>query len=205
MVGADLAGLLWADVVAGNDGDFAVHLLLSLIVTALVYGGFVYQFSRLKYVQRLRDHAPVSEDELEDFYTKDAPPLAILVPSYKEERSVVEMTLMSAALQDYPKRSITLLLDDPPTPGNAEDVAQLASMRLLPAALQEKFEAPKRRMRTAYTAYRTRAAKGPLDPAAEYRRLVELYAVAAQWVTERIAEFEVTDAASRVFRYKVLY
>ena len=116
MVGYHMAQLLCLDIASGDAGGFALHVLLSLIVASLIYGGLVYQFARIQYVKRLRDHAPASRQALEEAHSDQSRSLSILVPSYKEERLVVEMTLMSAALQEYPNRHVTLLIDDPNNP-----------------------------------------------------------------------------------------
>ena len=119
MVSLDLTHLLGQDISNGNTGDFALHFLLTIIVASLIYGGLVYQFARIQYVKRLRDHAPASREALEALHLDKSRSLSVLVPSYKEESLVVEMTLMSAALQDYPNRYITLLIDDPAQPDDA--------------------------------------------------------------------------------------
>ena len=45
-----------------------------------------------------------------------APPVVVLVPSFREDPRTIRQTLLSAALQDYPNRRVVLLLDDPPLP-----------------------------------------------------------------------------------------
>src|SRR5438045_3631941 len=92
------------------------------IVGFLIYGNLIYQFTRIGYLKRIATHKPAHPQELEDFlYKRGAPPLAILVPSYKEDVQVIKQTLLSAALQEYPHRRVVLLIDDPPAPGNWED------------------------------------------------------------------------------------
>ena len=64
-----------------------------------LFSGLVYQLMRLGYLRRFqtRCRTPASDPEWD--YYGDAPSLAILVPSYKEESRVVRQTLLSAALQ----------------------------------------------------------------------------------------------------------
>ncbi|MBE8421485.1 glycosyltransferase family 2 protein, partial [Leptospira interrogans serovar Pomona] len=110
-----------------------------ITIALLTYGNFVYQFTRIGYFKRLLKHSPVSRAELEKIYKQDCPPLAVLVPSYKEELDVVRETLLSAALQDYPNRRVVLLIDDPPKPKSYADFEALQNMRALPNSLQRKF------------------------------------------------------------------
>src|SRR4030095_14252326 len=57
---------------------------------------------------------PARHAEIDAFRMTVVPSVTILVPSYKEDPALVWKTLLSAALQDYPRRSIVLLIDDPP-------------------------------------------------------------------------------------------
>ena len=51
-----------------------------------------------------------------DEFDASAAGVTALVPSYREEPGVIRMTLLSAALQEYPYLRVVLLLDDPPNP-----------------------------------------------------------------------------------------
>jgi cellulose synthase (UDP-forming) len=204
MVGYHMIQLLWLDIANGDAGNFALHVLLSLIVISLIYGGLVYQFARIQYVKRLRDHAPASREALEEAHLDQSRSLSILVPSYKEERLVVEMTLMSAALQEYPNRHIALLIDDPPEPDSSSDIKQLAVMRRLPGLLQSKFDRPRHKMELARNDFHRRATARSLNVAMEYQCLADLYADASEWVMDRMREYRATDPASKLFVRKVL-
>ena len=205
MVSLDLVQLLREDITNGDSGDFVLHFLLTVIVASLIYGGLVYQFARIQYVKRLRDHAPASRESLEALHLDQSRSLSVLVPSYMEEHLVIEMTLMSAALQDYPNRYITLLIDDPAHPDDHEEAKQLAATRRLPGLLQSKFERPRHKMEQERANYLRRVSESSIDFAMEYQRLGELYSDAAKWVNDRIAEYRETDPASKVFIHKVLY
>src|SRR6266516_2364153 len=77
------------------------------IVGFLIYGNLIYQFTRIGYLKRIATHKPATPKELEDFlYKQVTPPLAILVPSYKEDVQVIKQTLLSAALQQYRHRRL---------------------------------------------------------------------------------------------------
>jgi hypothetical protein len=90
-LGAFSTGKYW---LALEDGVFVG------IVGFLIYGNLIYQLTRIGYLTRIATHKPAHPKELEDFlYQQVAPPLAILVPSYKEDVQVITQTLLSAALQ----------------------------------------------------------------------------------------------------------
>ena len=110
-----------------------------LIVSFLVYGGFVYILSRLGYMRRRARYPHAGADELRRFAAQSDATVTVLVPSYKEEPEVVRQTLLSAALQEYPHRRVVLLIDDPPNPSSAEDRRLLAAARGLPAAINAQL------------------------------------------------------------------
>src|SRR5208337_5234704 len=108
-----------------------------VVVYAFIYGSLLHQCSRLGYFKRLRSHRPAERVEVEAFFDMDrAPTLAVLVPSYREERRVVRQTLISSALLEYPNRRVVLLIDDPPHPSEPEAAAELEAMRRLPNEVQ---------------------------------------------------------------------
>src|SRR5260370_15755359 len=76
-------------------------------------------------------HRPASREELETIYDSDAPAVAIIIPSYREELEVIRQTLMSAALMEYPGKRIALLIDDPPNSSDPIVAADLGATRRL--------------------------------------------------------------------------
>ena len=64
-----------------------------------MFSGLVYQLTRLGYLRRFSTHRATPSSELECVYNSQAPSLAILVPSYKEEPHVVRQTLIAMARQ----------------------------------------------------------------------------------------------------------
>ena len=204
MVARELLGVLWVQLVGGRWGAASGHLLFTVIVAFLIYGGLVYQLTRLNYLRRRRAHHPAGRDEIEALYDGEAPALSILIPAYKEEPGVVLQTLMSAALQDYPKRRVVLLIDDPPEPQGGADLSQLEAARRLPRELQALLALPARRFSTARQAFHRRCASGTLDARRELQRLASLYEEAASWFTARIEAFDCATHADRLFLDKVL-
>jgi cellulose synthase/poly-beta-1,6-N-acetylglucosamine synthase-like glycosyltransferase len=67
-------------------------------------------------LQRFQKHVRVPRAELDRHFSEHQPTITVLVPSYAEEPEVVRMTLLSAALQEFPSKRVVLLLDDNPNP-----------------------------------------------------------------------------------------
>ena len=199
MVGLEFAGMFMQDVHHADWGRLAVHVLVSTILAFLVYGGLVYQLARLTFIRRLRLHCRTTQPDTETVYEGHVPSVCVLVPSYKEERDVVEMTLLSAALQDYPSRRVVLLLDDPPQPTSADDAASLEAMRQLPAAVEALFAAPLHEMQIARAAYWDRIAHQTIDLHAELQTLSSQYGKAANWMQARIDASPISDHGRAVF------
>jgi cellulose synthase/poly-beta-1,6-N-acetylglucosamine synthase-like glycosyltransferase len=197
-------GHLLLDRYASGDVRSAVEEAVFIIVTQLlIYGGLVYQFTRYGYLYRLRAHVPVPEEARENLYEQpEAPGLTILVPSYKEEASVVRRSLVSAALQDYPNRRVVLLIDDPPRPVNHEDRAALRAMRQIPPELGAFFDVAAEPFVRAERAFNARGAEW--CPLAEAQTLAALYRDAAKRVASLRARWDVNDHADRLFVKAVL-
>lgn len=186
-------------------GPIAEQIVFILLVDLLIYGNFVYQFTRLAYFRRIAAHVATPNDELETcLYAAHAPTLTILVPSYKEEFEVVRSTLLSAMLQDYPNRRIVLLIDDPHDPSDPADKAALQAMRQLPPLLQSVFDLASLEFKSALREYHVRSRIQHIDLVAETSRLARLYRVAAEWFARHGSEYRTTDHAGALFAEKVL-
>ena len=204
MVVTELAAIFLHDVHLEDWSGLAMHMLVATILAFLIYGGLVYQLARLAFIRRLRAHYRAARPDTESVYQHHSPSVCVLVPSYKEERDVVEMTLLSAALQDYPSRRVVLLLDDPPHAASADDAANLDVMRKLPAEIETLFAAPLHQMQIARAAFWDRATKQQIDSRVEYQQLSLLYGQAATWIQQRIDDYAAGDHAVVVFVDKVL-
>src|SRR5215472_6833103 len=124
-------------------GTALAQSLFLVIVSFLIYGGLVYQLARLGHLHRLMRHRRAGEPELQRFFHSQlAPSVTVLVPSYREDPEVVRRTLLSAALQDYPRRRVVLLVDDPPTPRRLANIGLLAAARSLPEEIEESLRKP---------------------------------------------------------------
>lgn len=160
-------------------------LLFTLAILFLVYGNVLYQVCRAAYLRRALAHVPAGEPDLHRLFTPGGPSLTILVPSYKEESRVVWQTLVSAALSQYPAKSVVLLIDDPHRPASLFDASRLQEARNLPLLLQERLRAVAARI----SATRQEAAAAPADLAASTARLASAFDTAADWLTALADEF----------------
>ncbi|HYX92588.1 MAG TPA: glycosyltransferase family 2 protein, partial [Myxococcaceae bacterium] len=164
-----------------HPGAASGFLLLGTLTAFFVYGGIVYQLTRLGHFSRMSSHRPASRGALETLYDGEAPALAMLVPSYKEEPRVVMQALMSLALQDYPRKRVVLLIDDPPSQKAAEDLEALLAARALPGLLRQKLSEPAQRLQAARDEFTARRAQRKMNPRREAARLAGLYREAAAW------------------------
>src|SRR5262245_48550591 len=179
------------------------QLLFMLIVALLLWGNLVYQLTRLAYFLRRLNHRPAPASLLEEFSDGAVPPLTILVPSYKEEPQVVQRTLFSAALQDYPNRRVVLLIDDPPHPGNPDDGRALRRIQSLPIRLQTLFVDAAKPFGRECAAYERRRALGAIDPLVEAGRIARLYERAAHWLDEQVSRLVAGDPGDELLRDKL--
>ena len=205
MLGFDVLGILLGRIHAGSVGGAIEQSAFLLIIYYFVYGNLIYLFARLGHLRCARDHRPASRIDLEAIFDRDqAPSLTVLVPSYKEERSVVIQTLLSAGLMEYPSRQVVLLIDDPPNPDDEESRRQLAAMRELPAEVAAMLEAPRQRFSAALARFQRSSETGHLDVAAERKRLAALYREAGSWFETIASTFEVRDHTDRMFVETIL-
>ncbi len=181
-----------------EDGLFLVLLAI------FAYGNLVYLIARFGYFKRLLSHRRATRYELEQIYDGQAKPVAILIPSYREELRVVQQTLMSAALMEYPNKRIVLLIDDPPHPSDAIAAADLAATRRLPHEIESLLRIEERRYAAQRAAFESRRAHGALDILHEARLLAKLYCDIAGWMDAQAANYEVADHTDELYVERVL-
>ena len=201
----EVGGVIMEDLSNGAWGTLSAHLALTLIILALIYGGLVYQVTRLSHLKRLWAHRPSSREQLETVYDRPPRPLSFLIPSYKEERSVVFMTMMSAALQEYPNRRIVLLIDDPPFPDGNKDTADLSRTRALASEIQSLLDQPNDRFQRELQSFQQRKAETAVVPKEELDHLAGLYEYAAEWMRGHTKGYQPDNPAERVYLFKILH
>jgi cellulose synthase/poly-beta-1,6-N-acetylglucosamine synthase-like glycosyltransferase len=183
MLGFDVGPVL-VDLIRGHQGAMAIFMQASFIaiIYFFIYGELVYLLARLGYLERRMAHRDADRAELETPFDCENPPsLTILVPSYREEKHVVAQTLLSAALMEYPRRRIVLLIDDPPNPDSPAAARQLAEMRALPGEMERMLRDAGRPFRLALGDFEQRRAADMFEARSEGLRLAALYARAARW------------------------
>ena len=159
----------------------ATQPILWVIIFFYVYGSLVYQITRLGYLRRGIRHHPPPPDLLNYFLKGSAPELTILIPSYKEQERIVFNTLMSVALQTYPKRRVVLLVDDPPQPGSKKDLNSLEATRNLPTLVTNILQEPRCRLSAAMANSINRKNLHGYNPRRETAILASMYAETANW------------------------
>ncbi len=162
-------------------------ILFTGLVLFLIYGNIGYQLTRLAHIARLANHHPSDDSELSEVFDQMAPPLSIIVPSYKEEPEIVRQTLLSGALQTYPNRKITLLIDDPLPNGNYEAQIALDTMRNLVHTLDQQLTLAAEPFIAAQQAFSQRRTFTETDQRQEAANISALYQEAAN-VLESFAQ-----------------
>jgi cellulose synthase (UDP-forming) len=177
------------------------QIVFASIVGFFIYGILVYQVTRLGYFLRRKNHRPVGRSELDRIFDCPSPALTFLIPSYKEEPHVIRLSLLSAALQEYPNRRVVLLIDDPPNPTQQDDISSLLAARRLPREIQDLIELPAAEMDKELDWFLKRE-KNKLMIAEEYLRLARLYQRVAVWHMSMASSYPAIDHASRWFVQK---
>jgi cellulose synthase/poly-beta-1,6-N-acetylglucosamine synthase-like glycosyltransferase len=179
-------------------------IVFLLVVSLLAASATAYLVARLGFYYRARRHRRVPRAMLDDFYATTTRTLTALVPSYQEEPGVISMTLLSAALQEYPDIRVVLLIDDPPDPRYAKPHRLLESARSLPGEIEALLSGPRGRFDTALARYMaTFDANQPVG-AAEIRTLAEEYQYASGWIAALSEGYEPSDHNEQFFAVHVL-
>ena len=197
---ADVGGIFLKYLQAGSISGLLEQSIFILIVTFLVYGNLVYQFTRLGYLHRKARHCPAGINELRSVFNQSGRGLTVLVPSYKEEPSVVEQTLWSAALQVCPERRVVLLIDNPPDPVDLKDQRLLDLTRRLPGKIEKILGEQAGRFREAYDLYRQ---QHMVDFRKETQNLARLYKQASGWFMDQAKQYSAVSHTDRLFIEKV--
>ena len=100
----------------GNVRFLTETIVYVLITSLLALSALLYLVARQGALYRSRAHRRVPRAVIDESFDTSLPTMTVLVPSYREEVSIVRKTLLSAALQEYPFLRVVLLLDDPPNP-----------------------------------------------------------------------------------------
>ena len=111
----------------------------------------------------------------------------------------MRLTLLSAALQEYPRLRVTLLVDDPPNPTNPEHKAQLTQARALKQEIAAQLAEPHRKFARALEQYEREQSRAKMADSQTLIRLAAHYKEAAQWFMDVRSEVERTDHVDDFF------
>lgn len=175
-----------------------------VVVTFLTFSALMYLIMRQGALQRFSTHVRVPRAELDRHFAKNQHSITVLVPSYSEEPEVIRKTLLSAALQEYPKKRVVLLLDDKPNPKQATAAARLHATRQLGNDIMELLSEPRNRFVTALHEFEKKHARKTSVKAGEITELAAHYAWAAGWLNTLAHNEEVSDHVDLFFSEQVL-
>lgn len=174
------------------------------LVSALAASAMAYLVARLGFFARTRAHRRAARAAIDARFAASAPSLTMLVPSYQEEARVVRLTLLTAALQEYPDLRVVLLVDDPPQPRYATPDELLRAARALPGEIERLLAEPSAYFRAARDGFADRAASARDALPDEVDRLADDYEEAVIWLERLIADAAVTDHAEQFVADHVL-
>jgi len=175
-----------------------------VVVTFLTFSALMYLVARQGALQRFSKHVRVPRAELDRHFAESQPSITVLIPSAKEEPQVVRKTLLSAALQEYPKMRIVLLIDDNPNPTDKQELAQLNKTRALGSDIMRLFAVPHKRFTEALNQFESKHAKTPFARPATIKELAGHYMWAAAWLNKLADSEEADDHVDEFFAEQVL-
>ena len=201
MVSIDGLKLLWGFIDTAQWGKLMSHGLFLIIMACLIYGGLVFLLTRAIYYFRRSKHEPVSLGQLNKIFKhKQAVPLlTILVPSYKEEDKTIYQTLMSAALQHFPKKRVVLLIDDPVNPSSQDDKDALNLARSIPAQIMTLFKSESVYIAEKKKQFITRITNKLNNVEDEIQHCLSVHSHIDAWFEQQALSYPVRDHADRAF------
>ena len=153
-----------------------------VIVTFLAMSAVAYLITRQGYLRRTRSHVRTPRAELEGFFEDHEPSATVLIPSYREQPEVILQTMLSAALQEFPRLRVVLLIDNPPHPSDPAHVELLAQARGVAGQIDAMLAAPRARFADRLKVAVVRAASGERSTTDELEALADDYDHAVSWI-----------------------
>jgi len=154
-------------------------LILYVPVYVLLYGAFSYIANRYGHFKRNTGRS--DDTNLDLLFDADVSDLLVLVPSYKEQPSVIRQTLLSAALVEYSAKQVVLLIDNPPIPRDIADQRLISETIQVVCDLQVLFERPAERFAAELDQFLVRSREQVMDIDSERDRISKLYLEVANW------------------------
>lgn len=117
---------------------------------------------------------------------------------------MVEKTIWSAALQEFPDITIALLIDDPPFPSSSENRAILRSGREVVAHVVEELNPMAERFSQSRSRAREELSGSSFARAAVVSHLADDYRAAARWLENKAGSWRIDDHTDVFFCDQVL-
>jgi len=174
-----------------------------VVVTFLTFSALMYLVARQGALQRFKKHVRVPRAELDRHFAANQPSITVLVPSYAEEPEVVKMTLLSAALQEFPSMRVVLLLDDNPNPKDAAVAERLNATRALADDISALLAEPRTRFTDALLRFELSDPDTFVAPHVALE-LADEYAWAASWLHTEADAHGIDDHVDLFFADQVL-
>jgi len=175
------------------------EVLYLLIVTLLTVSALAYLLSRLGFFYRTRTHHRASRVSLDQYFDARRPTLTTIIPSYQEEERVIRTTLLSAALQEYPDKSVVLLIDDPYVPKTARAREQLDLARALPGEIERLLAEPANRFAGQMRSMESAIGRGETPDSDAMTAVASAYGEAIAWLEDLAASQEIADHTDSFF------
>lgn len=164
----------------------------AFVVTVFTFSALVYLVTRQGALQRFQKHTRVPRYLLDQHFSQHQPSITVLIPSYNEETSVIRKTILSAALQEYPKIRVVLLIDDNPNPKDPIVANKLNATRNLIDEINKLLSQPHKHLQKSLTKFQTRTSKKKVLSIAEIKELANNYQWASDWLVQ-LAEKEIIE------------
>lgn len=192
--------------------DFGIHdstfiaqtISYVFVMTFLTFSALMYLLARQGALHRSRTHVRVPRAEIDAHFAMRQPSITVLIPSYREDTEVVRATVLSAALQEFPRMRVVLLIDDPPNPTDPEAVEGLAGCRALPGEVEELLRGPRERFHAALEAHEQSAEIDGAGSAVALRSLASHFAWAAEWLSGEATRYSRASNADEFVADEVL-
>ena len=187
----DLLAVLLSEWKSGASDVFSITLYL-IVAGFIIYGNLIYHLTRIGLFKRLQKHKTIEDPELNQiFLQNELPKVTFLIPSYKEEVSVIEQTIWSAALQFYPNKRIVLLLDNPPEPSSESEAKLLQSTYELINSINSRFSNMKQIFKSKENLFNQNIKS--FNYSKEVSRFKEACNTLNKWFTKNVVNYEITN------------
>jgi len=175
-----------------------------VVVTFLTFSALMYLLARQGALQRFSKHARVPRAKLDQHFAAQQPTITVLVPSVNEEPEVIRKTLMSAALQEYPRMRVVLLIDDKPNQPTKSAADRLETTRELGKEIMELFAEPRARFGSALLHFEKNHGHTKRASQEFVQALAVHYRWAAQWLEGMAEKEKIDDHVDLFFTEQVL-